>query len=146
MFFRDIRLNIYPVSEIVKITFIETETQCKRHGDYEVSLRDGSTCTIDQSVVSQLMRAGWQFVPSFPGSILLEWKRADDRSNDPFNRMAVLAWAIDEEGALQPVTADGISDTKSWAVLTPEGTVSDQFGGSFCGEQSYLEYLQSDDA
>jgi hypothetical protein len=143
MFFRDIQNNIYPFAEILKIVWIGPGSNSQ--GLYDVSLRDGSSCQISSHEVSQFTQAGWRFAAAFPGTTLLEWKGAQDQSNDPFHRTAVFVWGIDHEGALQPVTADGIDDTKSWAVLAPDGTVSDIFGSSFPDESAYLTHLQSDE-
>lgn len=144
MFFRDLNQTIYPIAAIARMTHVAPPAHKRNAGYYEVDLTSGEACRVSYEQVHQLMRLGWRYVPATPGTCLLD-RKEDRTANDPFHRIPVLAWGVDEEGALQPLTSEGASEVTSWAVLTPDGRVSDQFGSSFANEESYIASLDAEE-
>jgi len=145
MFFRDLKLDLYPISSIKRMTRRNPSSKASNVGEYDVILNDETNCRVSNLEATNLLRLSWKYVPAYPGVVLLELKDSHS-DNDPFHRTGVLAWAIDEDGGLQAVTGEGISGVKRWAVLTPDGLISDRFGATFANEEAYIAALNEDES
>lgn len=129
MFFRDWDLTLRRVADVKSVAFIPDDQRTHALACYRVTMQSGEIFEICEDSYDTIVHAAAHYVPAQDGFLLIEYRtNFGDSSQEGFFRLPVLAWRVSDIGKTRPVVSSGVCDIEDWFVISPDGTIFNQWG------------------